>query len=194
MLGTMDDMSAISGIHEAGARTGPQGSRMGESESAGRRGGGCATAKSLPPDTTTVTVVRMRSAWRSTMPTRMASICVELQSSIRSNPAATLDRSRRALTLILAHGIARVVVGSVDPNPDRGRAKAFASLRKPASKVVRDVMRAECDAINRHFFHYITTGMPYIVDGRRRAGESDCRVCGPSARTVCHVCGGACRN
>ena len=27
--------------------------------------------------------------------------------------------------------------------------------------------------INRHFFYYITTGKPYIVDGRRRAGESD---------------------
>lgn len=44
---------------------------------------------------------------------------------VGSQPACT--------DLILAHGIARVVVGSVDPNPIVA-GKAFASLRKRASK------------------------------------------------------------
>ena len=74
--------------------------------------------------------------------------------------------------MILAHGIARVVVGSVDPNPIVA-GKGLRILEEAGVEVVRDVMREECDAINRHFFHYITTGKPYIVDGRRRAGESD---------------------
>lgn len=74
--------------------------------------------------------------------------------------------------MILAHGIARVVVGSVDPNPIVA-GKGLRILEEAGVEVVRDVMREECDAINRHFFHYITMGKPYIVDGRRRAGESD---------------------
>ena len=44
---------------------------------------------------------------------------------VGSQPACT--------DLILAHGIARVVVGSVDPNPIVA-GKAFASLRKRASR------------------------------------------------------------
>lgn len=83
---------------------------------------------------------------------------------VGSQPACT--------DLILAHGIARVVVGSVDPNPIVA-GKGLRILEEAGVEVVRDVMREECDAINRHFFHYITTGKPYIVDGRRRAGESD---------------------
>ena len=83
---------------------------------------------------------------------------------VGSQPACT--------ALILAHGIARVVVGSVDPNPIVA-GKGLRILEEAGVEVVRDVMREECDAINRHFFHYITTGKPYIVDGRRRAGESD---------------------
>jgi len=83
---------------------------------------------------------------------------------VGSQPACT--------DLILAHGIARVVVGSVDPNPIVA-GKGLRILEEAGVEVVRDVMREECDTINRHFFHYITTGKPYIVDGRRRAGESD---------------------
>ena len=83
---------------------------------------------------------------------------------VGSQPACT--------DLILSHGITRVVVGSIDPNPIVA-GKGLRILEETGVEVVYDVMRAECDAINRHFFHYITTGMPYIVDGRRRAGESD---------------------
>ena len=83
---------------------------------------------------------------------------------VGSQPACT--------DLILAHGISRVVVGSIDPNPVVA-GKGLRILEEAGVKVVRDVMRSECDAINRHFFHYITTGMPYIVDSRRRVGESD---------------------
>lgn len=83
---------------------------------------------------------------------------------VGSQPACT--------ALILAHGIARVVVGSVDPNPIVA-GKGLSLLEEAGVEVVRDVMREECDAINRHFFYYITTGKPYIVDGRRRVGESD---------------------
>ena len=46
-------------------------------------------------------------------------------------------------------------------------------LYRAGVEVETGVLKAECDALNYVFFHYITTGKPYIVDGRRRAGESD---------------------
>lgn len=82
---------------------------------------------------------------------------------VGSQPACT--------DLIRAHGIARVVVGSVDPNPIVA-GKGLRILEQSGIEVVRDVMRTACDAINAPFFHYITTGLPYLVDGRRREGES----------------------
>jgi len=69
---------------------------------------------------------------------------------VGSQPACT--------DLILSHGITRVVVGSIDPNPIVA-GKGLCILEENGVEVVYDVMRAECDAINRHFFHYITTGM-----------------------------------
>lgn len=45
--------------------------------------------------------------------------------------------------------------------------KGLRILEENGVEVVYDVMRAECDAINRHFFHYITTGMP-VPCGRQK--------------------------
>ena len=81
---------------------------------------------------------------------------------VGSQPACT--------DLILAHGVSRVVVGSVDSNPIVA-GKGLRILEEAGIEIVTGVMRAECDAINAPFFHYITTGLPYLVDGRRREGE-----------------------
>lgn len=59
------------------------------------------------------------------------------------------------------------MVGSIDPNPIVA-GKGLRILEENGVEVVYDVMRAECDAINRHFFHYITTGMGvrmFFLDG-----------------------------
>ena len=74
--------------------------------------------------------------------------------------------------LILAHRH-RTRGGRIGRSNPIVAGKGLRILEEAGVEVVRDVMREECDAINRHFFHYITTGKPYIVDGRRRAGESD---------------------
>lgn len=63
---------------------------------------------------------------------------------------------------ILQQGISRVVIGSRDPNP-RVAGKGAAILREAGVQVEEDFMRAECDALNPVFFHYITTGTPYVV-------------------------------
>lgn len=63
---------------------------------------------------------------------------------------------------IVEHGIAKVVIGSRDPNPlVSGKGTQF--LRGHGIEVVEDFMREECDELNDIFFHYITTGKPYVT-------------------------------
>ncbi len=90
-------------------------------------------------------------------------------------------------------GIARVVVGSRDPNP-LVAGKGTAQLRAAGIRVDEDVLREECDALNGVFFHYITSGMPYVVakwamsaDGKIACASGDARwVSGPAARADGH--------
>lgn len=63
---------------------------------------------------------------------------------------------------ILEQKIARVVIGSRDPNP-KVHGKGAAILREAGICVEEDFMREECDALNPVFFYYITTKMPYVV-------------------------------
>jgi diaminohydroxyphosphoribosylaminopyrimidine deaminase/5-amino-6-(5-phosphoribosylamino)uracil reductase len=63
---------------------------------------------------------------------------------------------------ILAQKIARVVIGSRDPNP-MVSGKGAAILRAAGVQVEEDFLREECDRLNPVFFHYITTRLPYVV-------------------------------
>ncbi len=95
---------------------------------------------------------------------------------------------------LLAAGVARVVVGSRDPNPlvsGRGAAR----LEAAGVEVVQDFLRDECDAINQVFFRYITTRRPYVVakwamtaDGRIACANGDSRwVSGQESRRDAHA-------
>ena len=63
---------------------------------------------------------------------------------------------------LIEHKIAKVVIGSRDPNP-LVAGKGAAILREAGILVEEDYMREECDALNPVFFHYITTKTPYVV-------------------------------
>lgn len=63
---------------------------------------------------------------------------------------------------IIASGIARVVIGSADPNP-LVAGKGVAILRAAGIEVVEDVLREECDALNVVFLHYIREKQPYVA-------------------------------
>ena len=81
---------------------------------------------------------------------------------------------------LVESGIAHVVVGSRDPNPlVHGKGNEY--LRQHGVEVTEDFLKDECDALNPIFFHYITTGLPYValkyamtLDGKiaTRTGES----------------------
>ncbi len=63
---------------------------------------------------------------------------------------------------IVEAGIKRVYIGSRDINPEVS-GKGVEYLRKHGVEVFEDVLRDECDEINDIFFHYISTGMPYVI-------------------------------
>ena len=63
---------------------------------------------------------------------------------------------------IIEAGISRVVTGSDDPNP-LVAGKGLQILRDHGIEVVSGVLKAQCDRLNRVFFHYITSHTPYVV-------------------------------
>ena len=63
---------------------------------------------------------------------------------------------------VVEAGIKRVYIGSRDPNP-KVCGKGVEYLKKHGIEVFEDVLKDECDKINDIFFHYITTGMPYVI-------------------------------
>ncbi|MCI8888190.1 MAG: bifunctional diaminohydroxyphosphoribosylaminopyrimidine deaminase/5-amino-6-(5-phosphoribosylamino)uracil reductase RibD [Hungatella sp.] len=94
---------------------------------------------------------------------------------------------------ILEHKIARVVIGSADPNP-KVAGKGAELLKKAKVLVEEGFMKEECDRLNPVFFHYITRKTPYVVmkyamtaDGKiaTRSGESQW-ITGEESRLLVH--------
>ena len=77
-------------------------------------------------------------------------------------PCCHFGKTPPCTDILIEKGISRVVIGSRDPNP-LVAGKGEKILRKAGIEVTKDFMREECDAINPVFFHYISTGMPYVV-------------------------------
>jgi diaminohydroxyphosphoribosylaminopyrimidine deaminase/5-amino-6-(5-phosphoribosylamino)uracil reductase len=95
---------------------------------------------------------------------------------------------------ILAAGIARVFVGSDDPNPLVSGA-GVRRLRRAGVRVERGIARETCDALNTAWFRFITSGRPYVTlkaaitaDGKLASGSGDSRwITGPKARARGHL-------
>lgn len=91
-----------------------------------------------------------------TQPAKGATIYVTLE------PCCHYGKTPPCTEAILEQKIARVVIGSRDPNP-KVAGKGVKILRDAGVLVEEDFMREECDKLNPVFFHYITTKMPYVV-------------------------------
>lgn len=63
---------------------------------------------------------------------------------------------------LIEQGLARVVVGSSDPNP-LVAGKGVQILREHGIEVVENVLKDECDCLNAPFFHYIRNKTPFVV-------------------------------
>lgn len=63
---------------------------------------------------------------------------------------------------VLEAGIRRVVIGSGDPNP-LVAGKGIEILRRNGVLVEEHVLEEECRRLNEVFFHFIQTGLPFVV-------------------------------
>ena len=108
-------------------------------------------------------------------------------------PCCHHGRTPPCTDAIIENKIARVVIGSGDPNP-KVAGKGAAILRDHGIEVIEGFLADECDSINPEFFHYITTGLPYVavkyamtLDGKiaARTGASK-RITGETARKHGH--------
>lgn len=96
--------------------------------------------------------------------------------------------------IILERGIGKVYVGSMDPNP-KVAGKGVRILRDHGIEVETGLLEKECLALNEIFFHYITTGMPFVamkyamtLDGKIAAYTGDSKwVTGEEARQHVHM-------
>ena len=76
-------------------------------------------------------------------------------------PCCHYGKQPPCVDAILDAGIRRVVVGSADPNP-LVAGKGITLLRAHGIDVTEHVLQEECDALNKVFFHYITTKRPFV--------------------------------
>jgi diaminohydroxyphosphoribosylaminopyrimidine deaminase/5-amino-6-(5-phosphoribosylamino)uracil reductase len=108
-------------------------------------------------------------------------------------PCNHFGRTPPCTEAIVEAGIARVIIGSADPNP-RVRGGGAEALRRAGVEVIDGVLRGPCDYHHANFFKHITTGMPLLtlkiastLDGRLAASSGDSRwVTGEAARERVH--------
>ncbi|MEO2166845.1 MAG: bifunctional diaminohydroxyphosphoribosylaminopyrimidine deaminase/5-amino-6-(5-phosphoribosylamino)uracil reductase RibD [bacterium] len=108
-------------------------------------------------------------------------------------PCTTKGRTPACAPRVRKSGIARVVIGSVDPNPVvRGRGLRL--LRRAGIEVVVGVEQAQSDEMIAYFRRHITTGQPFVrlklatsLDGKLAArGGASRWITGPEARRQGH--------
>lgn len=95
---------------------------------------------------------------------------------------------------IIENRLGRVVIGSPDPNP-LVAGKGTEILREAGVEVDGPVLEKECRALNRIFFHYITTGKPYVImkyamtaDGKIATATGDSRwITNQASRNHTHL-------
>ena len=77
-------------------------------------------------------------------------------------PCCHFGRTPPCTEAILKSGIVKVVAGSGDPNP-KVAGKGIAQLKNAGIDVIENFLKTECDRLNPVYFHYIKTGLPYLV-------------------------------
>lgn len=108
-------------------------------------------------------------------------------------PCCHWGRTPPCTDAILERGVARVVVGCLDSNPQVA-GKGAALLRRAGVAVETGVLERACRRANEVFFHYIAHKTPFVVlkyamtlDGKLAAASGDSKwVTGEAARAHVH--------
>ncbi|NKE08286.1 bifunctional diaminohydroxyphosphoribosylaminopyrimidine deaminase/5-amino-6-(5-phosphoribosylamino)uracil reductase RibD [Mesobacillus selenatarsenatis] len=77
-------------------------------------------------------------------------------------PCSHFGKTPPCSNLVIESGINKVFVASVDPNPLVGGA-GIKKMRDAGIEVEVGLMEEEAKALNKVFFHYISTGLPYVT-------------------------------
>ncbi len=77
-------------------------------------------------------------------------------------PCSHQGRTPPCADLLIEKGIARAVVGSLDPNP-LVAGRGIRKMQDAGINVSVGVLEPECRKLNEVFFHYITAKHPYVV-------------------------------
>ncbi|TVP95534.1 MAG: bifunctional diaminohydroxyphosphoribosylaminopyrimidine deaminase/5-amino-6-(5-phosphoribosylamino)uracil reductase RibD [Acholeplasmatales bacterium] len=108
-------------------------------------------------------------------------------------PCAHTGKTPPCATRIIDKQIARVVIGSIDPNP-LVSGRGMTMLKQAGITVKTGLLDDENKTLNRAFFKHITTGLPYVVmktamtaDGKIATKTRQSRwITGPKAREHVH--------
>lgn len=76
-------------------------------------------------------------------------------------PCSSQGRTPACTSAILTSGISIVVFASSDSNPKMAGGGQL--LAQAGLEVISGVCKTEADALNRPFFHYMQTGMPWVI-------------------------------
>jgi len=108
-------------------------------------------------------------------------------------PCTHWGRTGPCTEAIIAHGIRRVVIGSIDPNP-LVSGKGVRALRRASVEVTLNVLADEARRINEAYFSFMRTGRPFVImkaavsmDGRIATGSGESQwISGEEARAFAH--------
>lgn len=98
----------------------------------------------------------LKNAREKGLDTKGATMYVTLE------PCCHTGKQPPCTNAIIEAGIARVVIGSRDPN-NLVNGKGVEQLKAAGIEVVQDFLKEECDKLNEVFFYYITHKMPYVI-------------------------------
>ncbi|MGC5326746.1 bifunctional diaminohydroxyphosphoribosylaminopyrimidine deaminase/5-amino-6-(5-phosphoribosylamino)uracil reductase RibD [Brevibacillus sp. SYSU BS000544] len=109
-------------------------------------------------------------------------------------PCSHHGRTPPCVEAIIRAGISQVVVATVDPNPQVA-GRGVKMLQEAGLDVRVGVLEAEAHELNEVFFHYITTGKPFVtvktastLDGKIATGSGNSKwITGEQAREEVHL-------
>lgn len=88
--------------------------------------------------------------------------CTGADMYVTLEPCCHQGKTPPCTDAIIEHKIGHVYIGSSDPNP-LVAGKGIKIIREHGIEVTKGILKSECDELNEIFFHYITTGRPFVT-------------------------------